>query len=100
MIEIRAADHIDPNGLIVRSGELLARRVIESLRSGESVHIDLRGLSGISSSYFNILLRLIYDEAGAAAIDRVQLAFVSPLQKQVFDRSLEAIRQGSVVRNS
>ncbi len=100
MIEIRAADHVDPGGLIVRSGELLARKVIESLHGNAAVRVDLKGLPGISSSYFNILLRLVYDEAGSAAVDRVQMVFVSPLQKQIFERSLEAIRQSSVVRNS
>jgi hypothetical protein len=91
MKEIRAIDYIDPDGLIVRSGELLARQVLETLRHDESVRVQLRGLSGISSSYFNILLKRVIEDMGCDVLHRVQFDFASPLQKQIFDRSWEVI---------
>jgi len=91
MTEIRAIDFIDPDGLIVRSGELLARQVLGTLRHDESVRVQFRGLSGISSSYFNILLKRLIEDMGPDVLHRVQFEFVSPLQKQIFDRSREAI---------
>ena len=90
MTQLNAHDFVDRDGLIVRSGELLARKVIELLREGEVVRVQLRGLNGISSSYFNVLLRMIRDDLGADALQRVTLLFVSPLQQQVYERSLQA----------
>ena len=93
MVEIRAADFIHPDGLIVASGEMLARKVIEVLRTGEKVLIQLRGLPGISSSYFNVLLLMVQAEVGPDALDRLQWDLVWPIQRQIYERSLEAARK-------
>lgn len=91
MIEILARNHLDPNERIVRSGEMLAHQVIQALRTGQSVRVQLQGLPSISSSYFNIFLVMIRDELGAEALHRVHIDFISPLQKQIFDRSFDAV---------
>jgi hypothetical protein len=95
MVDLKAQEYVDPDGLIVKSGELLARQAIESLRQSDVVRIQLRGLTGISSSYFNIFLRLIREQLGAEALGRIEMLFVSPLQKQVYDRSLRAVVEES-----
>jgi len=96
MTEIRAIDHLDPGGLIVRSGELLARPVVEALRSGGEVTVELRGLGGVSSSYFNIFLRTVRDALGPGALGRVHVRSASPVQMQVYDRSLSALERDPV----
>jgi hypothetical protein len=95
MVELIARDYLDPNGRIDKSGEMLARRAIETLRSGEAVRIQLQGLPGMSSSYFNIFLLMIRDELGPEALERIRMDFISPLQKQIFDRSFDAVVQTS-----
>ncbi|MGB7157873.1 MAG: hypothetical protein WBD40_07390 [Tepidisphaeraceae bacterium] len=95
MVHFDAKNYVDPDGLIVRSGELLARGVLAALRHGDSVHVNLAGLCGISSSYFNMFLHTIRTELGAEALGRVQMEFVSPLQRQVYVRSLEAVLKES-----
>jgi hypothetical protein len=91
MVEIYAKDYTDSDGLIVRSGELLAHKVIELLQTGQRVTIQLQGLTGISSSYFNIFLRLVCEKFGLDGLNSLQMKFVSRLQQQIYDRSFEAV---------
>lgn len=91
MKKIVAKDHLDSNGLIVESGRLLAQETIRELASCEPVRIDLHGMPGIASSYFNVFLSQLQDELGPPSLDLVSFDFVSPLQRQVFDRSRSAV---------
>lgn len=92
MRTIFAHEFEDPEGVIVQSGKRLAEHVIELLNeTRESVAIDLKGASAISSSYFNIFLTLVVERFGVEALRRVEFIFVSPIQQQVFERSREAL---------
>ncbi len=90
-----AKNLLDPEGVIVASGERLAREVVPLLQDGQSVTIDTLGLGGPSSSYFNIFLKMIVDEVGADALDRVHFTFRSSILRSLYERSLAAVRQQS-----
>lgn len=96
MLDIYARDYIDPNGLIVQSGELLGRRTVDALKSGQTARIHLAGLSGISSSYFNIFLRTVCESLGPEALGRIDVVFVSTLQEQVYNRSFAAVSSSDI----
>jgi hypothetical protein len=82
---------MDPDGVIVASGERLARQVMPALRRGDSILIRTEGLEGISSSYFNIFLTLIRDELGLAALSKVAFECGSPIHRAILERSLLAL---------
>lgn len=100
MRTIFARDFEDPDGVVVQSGRRLAEHAITLLNDiREPIAIDLTGASPISSSYFNIFLALIVERLGVEALRQVEFVFVSPIQRQVFERSREAI-ENDVARSS
>lgn len=96
MAKIRARDFEDSQGVIVTSGTLLAREVLRLLQTEDRVEINLRGMSAISSSYFNIFLQLLMESMGSNGIQRISFDFVSPIQRRVFERSLDAVVRDAV----
>jgi hypothetical protein len=83
--------YLDPNGSIVRSAELFSPSVIESCRDGSTTLIDMAQMPAVSSTYFNVLFRDVAEAIGVDATKRVDLVNATPLLKQVFERSREAI---------
>ena len=90
---------MDPDGVIVASGERLARQVLAALCRSESILIRTEGLEGISSSYFNIFFNLIRDELGPDSLDRVTFECASPIHRAILERSLSAAKN-AVIRNA
>jgi len=94
VIAIKATEHMDPGGSIVHSGLAFADAVLNKLGPGISIELDLRGLKGASSSYFNVFLRRIDEACGLAELDRhISPRFGSKVQEMVYRRSLEAVRR-------
>jgi len=86
---IRATDHLDADGSVVRSGVALADAALKALETSEVVIVSLKGLKGASSSYFNVFLRRIEEGCGLTEIrEHIQLEFGSKIQEMVFERSL------------
>jgi hypothetical protein len=90
MAEFRAKEWLDPDGVIVASGERLARQVLPALRRGEQVIVRADGLAGLSSSYFNIFFNIIRDELGPDALSMVEFDCISPTLRTILERSLSA----------
>jgi hypothetical protein len=91
---LTAIDYLDANGSVVQSGANLADAVLNLLRSGTPVLVNLADLRAVSSSYFNIFLQRVADAVGLSAIgSTIQLQFGTPLQKRVYDRSFAAVAQ-------
>jgi hypothetical protein len=90
---IRAQDHLDSDGSVVRSGLLIADAVVAALHAHGDVEVSFEGVRGTPSSYFNVFLRRIEEVCGIAEIDNhIRLHFGSKVQKMIFDRSLESFR--------
>ena len=90
---IRAQDHIDPQGSVVRSGMLLADAVIAALDAHGDVEISFEGVHGTPSSYYNVFLRRVEEVRAITDINNhIRLNFGSSVQKMIFDRSLESFQ--------
>lgn len=92
MTTVLAKDHLDPQGVIVRSADLVANAIISKLKGDDLVELELNGLPGVSSSYYNLALRRIVAEVGVEGLDRIRVRFASKLQQTIFERSMIAIR--------
>lgn len=92
---VAAIDCMDAQGSIVDSGMLLADTVINAMKTHSIVVIDLNGLRGASSSYFNVFLGRLQEACGLGCLERdISIEFANDVQKMTFDRSLEAIQAG------
>jgi len=90
---IVAKEFVDPSGNIVGSAMLLANEVVRQLHSADAVTIDLSGMRGLSSSYFNVVIHEVLPSTGLADFERrVRLRFDTEAQAQVFARSYEVAR--------
>ena len=90
---ILLSDHLTPDRSVLDIAESIAAEIIRILDAGESdVQVDLAGMRGVPSSFFNLILLWIGERFGADAIDRSRFAFRSPLQERVYQRSLHAVR--------
>ena len=92
---LRANEYLDPNGSIVLSGRLLGDAALRALASSPSVRVSLAGLRGLPSTYFNEFLRIVAEGLGRGHLARVVFDFDSPVQRQVYERSLSAVRQNA-----
>ena len=91
-VVIRAADHISPQGTIVAGAESVAAKVLDALSSSDVV-VDLHGVRGVPSTFFNIVLLAVTNHAGFEALEtRVRFQFDSPAQESVYRSSLQAVR--------
>jgi hypothetical protein len=88
---IVARDFVDEKLSVVESAGLVARRVVEALQSGESVVVSVRGLRGVSSSFFNVLLDAA-EKALGSKLDNGQFTVETETttQRTIYDRSYAA----------
>lgn len=83
---------IDMERTIVENAEILAAEVVKRLSTGAAVSVSLVGLRGITTSYFNLVLRRIVKSIGFESLsERVTFEFDSSLQRLIYERSLQAI---------
>lgn len=88
----RALDYYEAHESPVASAEALADAVVPAVARGESVRITFEGLRGISSSYFNaLLIRLRAAASGLEVRRRVTFVTDSNAQKEILDRSINAV---------
>jgi hypothetical protein len=91
---VEAKQFVAPSGSIVESAALLGDEVNARLRGAELVRVDLSGLRGLSSSYFNTLLQRVVPMTGIEDFPRrVELVFDSAAQEQVFARSMDFLKR-------
>lgn len=89
---IEARQFVDADNRPVESADLLAAEAVRLLASHDVLVIDLGGMRGLSSSYFNVLLKRIIQIMTAADLQRrIKFTFDSPAQELVFKRSLEFV---------
>ncbi len=97
-VAFQAADFTDPDENMVQSAERLASAILDKLADQEKVIVSLRGMRGVSSSYFNVLLRSVATSFGAAALkDRISFLFDSFAQELVYERSLKSFSEEDAV---
>lgn len=96
-ITITAYDLINEDEDVLVSAKLIASRVIEHLKASRSVILDMEGVKGASSSFFNVLFIQVRDAAGPAALSDGSFVVQSRVRPQqvVLERSLQAVRQSA-----
>lgn len=103
MIAIDAHQYVEPSRDVVESAELVADNVVSALdASNDVVVVSLRGLRGVPSSFFNVILGRIRASFGVDAIrTRFRVTDASDLQLRVYQRSFEAfLRADTAVGDS
>jgi hypothetical protein len=88
---LAANRYLDPDGSIVRSAELISPLVIELCLEGSTAFIDMARMPAVSSTYFNVLFRDVSEKVGIDATKRIELINATPLLKEVFERSRNAV---------
>jgi hypothetical protein len=91
LISLNAAAFMDSTGSIVATAGRLADELMRHLRDGHSVNVSMRGMRGVASSYFNVILQRITKELGMEALDRLHFQWDSAAQQVVYQRSLKSL---------
>jgi tRNA A37 N6-isopentenylltransferase MiaA len=95
MDRLRAIDHLRPDMDVVASAEQFSAAIERRLAAGaDDLVLVFVGLPGGSSSYFNLLIRRLDRVPGGTAIveDERRLEFGTDRQRELFERSREAVR--------
>jgi len=96
MVTVSANAFRDPQDRIVASAARLAEEVVRLLAAHDVIEIDLGGMRGVTSSYYNVLLHRVLEVIPAGDFPRrVKLRFDSAAQQLVFNRSLESATRGA-----
>jgi hypothetical protein len=96
MVTVSANAFRDPQDRIVASASRLADEVVRLLPLQDVMEIDLSGMRGVTSSYYNVLLHRVLEVISAADFTRrVRIRFDSPAQEFVFNRSFESAKRGA-----
>ena len=96
MVTVSANAFRDPQDRIVASAARLADEVVRLLSAHDLIEIDLGGMRGVTSSYYNVLLHRVLEVIPAGDFPRrVKLRFDSAAQQLVFNRSLESATRGA-----
>ncbi|MCA9287702.1 MAG: hypothetical protein KDA05_03905 [Phycisphaerales bacterium] len=88
---VKAVDFVEQEGSVVESAARIGQRVAQALRAGHRVVLCLRGVRGVSSSFFNVVLASVSEAtSGDVASDRFVVETDSQTQRMVYERSLQA----------
>ena len=89
---INTLDHLDPSRPVTETAEVVAGAVLRGLDSGGSVTVSVRGVCGVPSSFFNVILKAVQQHVGGR-VDPARLGFEfdSKLQEMIYQRSLDAV---------
>jgi D-arabinose 1-dehydrogenase-like Zn-dependent alcohol dehydrogenase len=93
-IRINASEFIDERRAVVDCASLIAQEAVRELRAGANVVVSLRGVRGVSSSFFNVLLSAVAEVLqNDFSNQRFDVETETAAQKLILQRSLEAIIQ-------
>lgn len=89
--KINSKDYIDDTKSVVECAGLIASEASRLLMSGANVVVSVRGVRGVSSSFFNVILSAVAEvlrhDFGNG---RFQVETETDTQRMVFQRSLAA----------
>lgn len=93
LVTIKASQWVAPQRAVTDSAEDTAHAIVEQLRAGNSVEVDLTDVRGVPSSYFNLILIRIAEAHGLPTLERVTFRFASAVQRTTYERSAHAVRE-------
>lgn len=90
-VKINARDYIDQTRPVVDSAGDVARESARHLRAGSRVVVSVRGVRGVSSSFFNVILSAVADVLRNDFSDRrFDVETETATQQMIYQRSLAA----------
>lgn len=93
---VQAAEHIDETKPVIDAAHTIGSLVATRLAAGDDVVIALRGVRGVSSSFFNVVIAAAFDVIGTAiGSERLLVETDNRTQREVFERSLTAFMNRS-----
>ncbi|CAG0978477.1 hypothetical protein PHYC_01633 [Phycisphaerales bacterium] len=93
---ISAKDFVDERRPVVECAGAVARECVRELQSGANVLLSVRGVRGVSSSFFNVILSAVSDAlSGQLSSERFSVETETEAQRLVFQRSLRAFTKAA-----
>lgn len=90
---INTRDYVDGSQSVVDSASQVADEVSRRLNNGQNVVLSVRGVRGVSSTFFNVILNAVAQVLGTGfASDRFSVETDTETQEMIYRRSLEALR--------
>ena len=91
---LSAQAFVTASGSVIDTADAIAAVAIDHLCKSEVVEVSMAGLSGVSSSFFNLLFRRVIENCGVNVLDqRLTFLHVSAVQTQLLTRSLAATKK-------
>lgn len=88
---IEAKDFIRESRPVVECAADLSHEVVRQLRAGASVVVSVHGVRGVSSSFFNVLLKEVGAELGGNfGSGRFDVDLETATQRMIYERSRAA----------
>jgi hypothetical protein len=92
-VVINAKDFIDDTMSVVDCAMRIAAEATRHLRSGGRVVVSIKGVRGVSSSFFNVILSAVADTLhNDLSEQRFDVECDTPTQRLVYTRSLAAFQ--------
>lgn len=89
--KINAIDFVDPSQPVVDSASKVGIEVARLLRAGSNVLVSVRGVRGVSSSFFNVILSAVAEALnGDWDPARFDVDTDTPTQRMIYLRSLNS----------
>lgn len=89
--KIDAKGFVDEARPVVECAELVAEEVSRLLRTGACVVLSVRGVRGVSSSFFNVVLSAVAEALGSDfGGGRFDVETETKTQRMIYQRSLQA----------
>jgi hypothetical protein len=93
-VTIHSKDFVVLDRPVVDCARVIGQEASRFLRSGAKVVVSVRGIRGVSSSFFNVILAAVADAtAGVIDADRFVVETETETQRIVYERSLTALRE-------
>lgn len=95
---IDAQKHVNPNDTVLSAAQRIASLAVAELqRSDALVEVSLRGLRGLSSSFFNEIYRTILRDVGRRDLElRIRFIHDSSVQAATDARSRDSVLRSTV----
>lgn len=94
MLKLSALDSIGPHGTTYTQGEVLFNKLLEALKTGDTVELDMRGMETTSSSFFNAAIGELYTHIAPKDLaNRLHITNLTPSSRFVLIRSIRAAKR-------
>jgi hypothetical protein len=88
-VTINSNDYIGSHANVTESAALIANEATRQLKAGARVVVSVKGVRGVSSSFFNVIFAAVSDVLGGNP-DRFSVATDTATQRMIFQRSWDA----------